>query len=73
MINFEKAQWADNIIVILKNGEKIQGSGAGILIAEDFDDSEYQYDTFYVNNSVKSIALKIEDIEDIKIIKAWFN
>ncbi|WP_130820093.1 hypothetical protein [Anaerococcus vaginimassiliensis] len=70
MINFEKAQWADNIIVILKNGEKIQGSGAGILIAEDFDDSEYQYDTFYVNNSVKSIALKIEDIEDIKIIKA---
>ena len=70
MINFEKAHWADNIIVILKNGEKIQGSGAGILIAEDFDDSEYQYDTFYVNNSVKSIALKIEDIEDIKIIKA---
>lgn len=70
MINFEKAQWADNIIVILKNGEKIQGSGAGILMAEDFDDSEYQYDTFYVNNSVKSIALKIEDIEDIEIIKA---
>lgn len=70
MINFEKAQWADNIIVILKNGEKFQGSGAGISMAEDFDDSEYQYDTFYVNNSVKSIALKIEDIEDIEIIKA---
>lgn len=70
MIDFEKAQWADNIIVILKNGEKFQGSGAGILMAEDFDDSEYQYDTFYVNNSVKSIALKIEDIEDIEIIKA---
>ncbi len=65
MINFEKAQWADNIIVILKNGEKFQGSGAGILLAEDFDDPEYEYDTFYVNNSVKSIALKIEDIKEI--------
>lgn len=65
MINFEKAQWADNIIVILKNGEKFQGSGVGISMAEDFDDSEYQYDTFYVNNGVKSIALKIEDIKEI--------
>lgn len=69
MINFEKAQWADDIIVILKNGEKFEGSGAGILMAEDFEDSEYQYDTFYVNNGVKSIAFKIEDIKDIKIIK----
>ena len=34
-------------------------------MAEDFDDSEYQYDTFYVNNGVKSIALKIEDIKEI--------
>lgn len=65
MINFEKAQWADDIIVILKNGEKFQGSGAGILMAEDFDDPEYQYDTFYVNNGVKSIALKIKDIKEI--------
>ncbi len=70
MINFEKAQWADNIIVILKNGEEFQGSGAGILMAEDFGDSEYQYDTLYVNNGVKSIALKIDDIEVIEIIKA---
>lgn len=69
MINFEKAQWAGDIIVILKNGEKFEGSGAGILMAEDFEDSEYQYDTFYVNNGVKSIAFKIEDIKDIKIIK----
>lgn len=69
MINFEKAQWADDIIVILKNGEKFEGSGAGILMAEDFEDSEYQYDTFYVNNGFKSIAFKIEDIKDIKIIK----
>lgn len=65
MIDFEKAQWADNIIIILKNGEKFQGSGSGISMAEDFDDSEYQYDTFYVNNGVKSIALKIEDIKEI--------
>lgn len=69
MIDFEKAQWADDIIVKLKNGEKFQGAGAGILMAEDFDDSEYKYDTFYVNNGVKSIALKIDDIKDIKIIK----
>lgn len=70
MINFEKAQWADDIIVILKNGEEFQGSGAGISMAEDFDDPEYQYDTFYINNGVKSIALKIDDIKDIEIIKA---
>ena len=70
MIDFEKAQWADDIIVILENGEVFQGSGSGILMAEDFDESEYQYDTFYVNNGVKSIALKIDDIKDIEIIKA---
>ena len=69
MINFEKAQWSNNITVILKNGEKYQGSGAGILMAEDFDEPEYQYDTFYVNNGVKSIALKIEEIKSIEIIK----
>lgn len=69
MIDFEKAQWADDIIVLLKNGEKFQGTGAGIIMAEDFDEPEYQYDTFYVNNGVKSIALKIEDIKDIEIIK----
>ena len=51
----------------LKNGEKIQGSGAGILMAEDFEEPEYQYDTFYVNNGVKSIAIKIEEIEKIEI------
>lgn len=70
MINFEKAQWADDIVVILKNGEEFQGSGAGISMAEDFDDPEYQYDTFYVNNGVKSIALKIDDIKNIEIIEA---
>lgn len=70
MINFEKAQWADDIIVLLKNGEKFQGTGAGIIMAEDFDEPEYQYDTFYLNNGVKSIAFKIEDIKDIEIIKA---
>ena len=67
MIDFDKAQWADDIIVILKNGEKILGSGAGILMAEDFEEPEYQYDTFYVNNGVKSIAIKIEEIEKIEI------
>lgn len=65
MINFEKAQWADDLTVILKNGEKFQGSGAGILTAEDFDDSEYKYDVFYINNGVESIALKIDDIKEI--------
>lgn len=69
MINFEKAQCANKITVILKNSEEYQGSGAGILIAEDFDEPEYQYDTLYVNNGVKSLALKIEEIKSIEIFK----
>ena len=37
-------------------------------MAEDFDEPEFQYDTFYVNNGVKSRALKIKKIKSIEII-----
>lgn len=69
MINFEKAQWADNIIVVLKDGERHQGHGAGILLAKDYDENEYQFDTFYINDGTNSITFEINEIEDIIIIE----
>lgn len=42
-------------------------------MVEDFDEPEFEYDTFYVNNGVKSMALKIEEIKSIEIFKEWFN
>lgn len=63
LIDFEKAQWADNIIVILKDGKKYRGRGAGILLAEDFGDIEYQFDTFYLNDGNNSIAFNIDKIK----------
>ncbi|MEQ0488842.1 hypothetical protein ABLW17_07240 [Anaerococcus murdochii] len=69
MINFERAQWAEKIILVLKDGEIFKGSGAGILLAEDFDNLEYQYDTFYLNDGKSTIAFKIDEIEDIEIFE----
>lgn len=69
MIDFEKAQWTDKIIVVLKDGEIFKGSGAGVLLAEDFDNTEYQYDTFYLNDGKKLIAIKIDEIDDIVILE----
>lgn len=69
MIDFEKAQWAANIIIILKDGKKYQREGAGISMAEDFDDIEYKFDTFYLNDGNNSIAFNIDEVEDILIIE----
>lgn len=69
MIDFEKAQWADKIIVVLKDGEIFKGSGAGILLAEDFDNPECQYDTIYLNDGKNSIAFNIDEIDDIVILE----
>lgn len=69
MIDFERVQWADRLIVILKDGRIFKGSGAGILLAEDFDNPEYQFDTFYLNDGKNSIAFSIDDIDDIVIVK----
>lgn len=46
MINWKKAEFADYVKVILKDGTKIIGMGNGISLAEDFDDEEYAKDTF---------------------------
>lgn len=69
MIDFERVQWADRLIVILKDGRIFKGSGAGILLAEDFDNPEYQFDTFYLNDGKNPIAFSIDDIDDIVIVK----
>lgn len=68
LIDFEKAQWADNIIEVLNSGKKYQGQGAGILIAEDFYDIEYKFDIFYLNDGNTPIAFNNNDIEDILVI-----
>ena len=49
----------------IEKWRKVSRAGAGILMAEDFDDFEYKYDVFYINNGVESIALKIDDIKEI--------
>ena len=38
-------------------------------MAEDFDDIEYNFDTFYLNDQFKSIAFNINEIEDIIFIE----
>ena len=68
LINWEKAQWADKIKVILTNGDTVVCRGNGISLAEDFDDPEEQYDTFFVINGKKNIALDIRDIEKIEFL-----
>ena len=55
--------------MILKDGRIFKGSGAGILLAEDFDNPEYQFDTFYLNDGKNPIAFSIDDIDDIVIVK----
>lgn len=68
MINWEKAQWADKIKIILTNGDIIECRGNGISLAEEFDDPEEKYDTFFVINGKKNIALDIRDIEKIELL-----
>ncbi|MEJ8751657.1 hypothetical protein WKS98_03350 [Lagierella sp. ICN-221743] len=65
MIDWEKAQWADKIKIIFTNGDNIVCRGNGISLAEDFDEPEEQYDTFFVINGKKNIALDIKSIKDI--------
>lgn len=62
MINWEKAEFADYIEVILKDGTKIIGKGEGVSLAEDFDDDEYAMDTFFIASENGTIAFDIENI-----------
>lgn len=65
LIDWEKAQWADKIKILFTNGDSIICRGNGISLAEDFDEPEEQYDTFFVINGKKNIALDIRSIKDI--------
>ena len=69
MINWKKAEFADNIKIILNDGTKIIGMGDGISLAEDFDDEEYAEDTFFVASENGTIALDIDEIEDIILLE----
>ncbi len=69
MIDWIKAEYG-KIRIILKTGETYTGSGSGLCLAEDFDDPEEQYDTFFVATKEKGlIALSIDEIEDVLILK----
>lgn len=65
MINWKKAEFADYIKVILKDGTSISGMGNGISLAEDFDDEEYAMDTFFIASENVNIAINMDEIEDI--------
>lgn len=65
MINWKKAEFADYIKVILKDGMKIIGMGNGISLAEDFDDEEYAKDTFFIASENGTVAIDMSQIEDI--------
>lgn len=69
-IDWEKAEWADNIKIVFKDGSVISCSGDGLEIAEEFDDPNEQFDTFFVNTENGGLALNINEIENI-IFKEW--
>lgn len=69
MINWKKAEFADYIKVILKDGTKIIGMGDGISLAEDFDDEEYVKDTFFIASENGTIAIDMNEIEDIILLE----
>ena len=46
----------------LKDGNTLIGSGEGLMTAEDYDDEEYQFDTFSVGVNGNSIVLNIESV-----------
>lgn len=65
MINFKKAEWAENMKITLKDGSQKICKGNGISLAEDFEDKNEQYDTLFIIEGNKRITLNIEDIESI--------
>lgn len=66
---WEKAEYADKIRVLLKNGQVFTGCGNGLELAEDFDDEDEQYDTFFIGTKGGSYGLKVDDIENIVFLK----
>lgn len=68
MIDWIKAENAKKVKIKLKDGNTLIGSGEGLMTAEDYDDEEYQFDTFSVGVNGNGIVLNIEDIEDIEVL-----
>ena len=68
MINIGKFENIDNLKIIFRDGTYLLGDGRGLALAEDFEDEEDQFDTFYVFNEGRLIALKIDEIENIEIV-----
>lgn len=69
MIDWEKAEYAKRAKVYLKTGEIFEGSGDGLYLAEDFDEPEEQYDSYFFNTKNKFLVLSVDDIKDVQILE----
>ena len=67
MIDLKNAEWEDKMKVILKDGTSKICKGNGVSLAEDFEDEREQYDTLFIIEGSRGIALNIEEIEKIEI------
>lgn len=64
-INWEKAEWAENIKITFKDGSEIMCSGAGLETADEFDDPDEKFDTFFVDTKSGGLALDVSEIKSI--------
>lgn len=69
LINWKKAEFADLIRVVFKDGSTLVGMGEGISLAEDFDDEAYAKDTFFIATKDGVIAVFMDEIKDIVFLK----
>lgn len=65
LINWEKAEYANNIRIQLKNGQVFTGCGNGLALASDFEDEDERFDTFFIGTTDGSYGIIIDDIENI--------
>lgn len=69
LIDWIKAENAREVKVTLKDGSFVIGSGEGLTTAEDYDDEEYQFDTFSIGLQGGGIALPVDEIASVEILK----
>lgn len=67
MIDWIKVENARKVKVTLKDGSFVIGSGEGLTTADDYDDEEYQYDTFSIGLAGGGVALPVDEIESVEI------
>ncbi|MDO5017823.1 MAG: hypothetical protein Q4E02_00830 [Lagierella massiliensis] len=66
MIDWAKVEWADNMLITFKDGEKWKCKGNGIVLKSEYDDEDMKFDTLHVIKDNRNIALNMEDIKSIE-------